>query len=209
MPKRKRTGQAGRAQKRRKVARAPAGGRALVFPIKRSNFIGAFPASGSTTVTTAYGGNQFKLSDLAGYTELTALFSQYRIKKVSLQCIPRVNQNLNNAAGMYSNFHYAIDYTQASAPTSVQAVMQYDNRRTINCQAVTQFTITLKPQASDVLYNGSVVSGYGAAAPNTWVNTSSPAVNHYGLVWAWDCNYPSATFIDVIATYWLECKRLL
>lgn len=212
MPKRKAANQGGRGAKRarkQRVAR-PVASRTLVYPVKRRlETVTQFTSSGSASVYTSYGAKSFTLSDLPGYSELVALFGQWRMLKVDLQCIPRVNSNTTANPSYLSNFTYAFDYTMATAPTAIGQILQYDSCKTVNAQDVREFHITIKPRTSDVFYNGSVVSGYGANAAGTWINTTSPSVPHYGLLWAWENNQTTINAIDVYSTYWCEFKMTL
>lgn len=173
--------------------------------------------SSTTSGVPTLGQMTFKLSDLPAYSELNALFAQYRFKKIDLQMIPRVNAQTNSGTGYaisstglsYSNFHYAVDNTGPGAPSSLAVIMQYDKGKTVNAQFGKEFHISLNPRPLDVLYNGTVVSGYGVADAKTWINSTNTGVQHYGVVYGWECNYSTAATIDMIASYWIELKVVL
>jgi len=208
MVKRKAGRQGGRAAKRSKptVPRS-VGGKALIFPIKRTINLAALASS---TVGDVAEGMAFKMSDLPVAAEFITLFSQYRIKSVDVHMIPRVNTNLANNPAAISVFHYCMDYTQKDAPLSLAQVLQYPGAKRVNVNATKDFHIKLKPQAADVFYNGAVVAGYGAAPENTWINTAgSSGVEHYGLKFWWQCNSNPVTYIDRYATFELEFKQVL
>lgn len=209
MVKRKANRQGGRAAKRMK-ATVPRGVSAknMIVPIKRTI---NKTSIASTTVGDVLGSMAFYLSDLPVSTEFTNLFSQYRIKSVDIHMVPRVNANLTTNPAAFSVFHYAMDYTNATPPNALADILQYGGCKRVNVNAVKDFHIKLKPQTSDVFYNGAVVAGYGASPENTWVNTggSSANVAHYGLRYAWQCNSNPVTYIDHYITYSLEFKQAI
>lgn len=203
MVKRKAAKQGGRARKMRKVTVgrgvAP---KNMVFPIKRTV---EFSIQSNTTINAVYGSRAFFLSDLPVSSDFINLFDQYRIVGVDLHCCPRANINSTTDGTRYSIFHYAKDFTDVTAPASNQDIYQYSDAKRVNAQNIREFHIKLKPQAAETYWSGLTATGYGAAREGAWINTSSPSVQHYGLKWAWMCNYP--TFIDVYCTFQLEFKQ--
>lgn len=203
MVKRKADRQGGRARKMRKVTVgrgvAP---KNMVFPIKRTY---EFQIQSNTTVNVVFGSRAFYLSDLPVSSDFINLFDQYRIVSVDMHCIPRANGNLTDAATRSSVFHYAKDFTDVTAPAAVTDLYQYSDCKRVNTQNIKDFHIKLKPQAAETYWSGLTASGYGAGREGTWINTSSPSVQHYGLKYAWTCNYPS--FIDCYVTMNMEFKQ--
>lgn len=196
--------------KKRKVAvPRSVSGRNMIFPIKRTMQKGAIQSD--TTSQQRMGSMAFYLSDLPVSTDFTNLFDQYRIVSVDIHMVPRVNSNLASNPSALSVFHYATDSTDATAVNSLADILQYSGCKRVNCNAVKDFHIKIKPQASDVFYNGSVVSGYGSAPGNTWINTGGTSANvaHYGLKYVWECNSGTTAYIESYITYALEFKQTI
>jgi len=203
MVKRKANRQGGRARKARKVmVPRGLGTKNMVFPIKRTLQWG-IPSN--TTTNLQYGARAFFLSDLPVSSDFVNLFDQYRIVSVDMHMCPRVSANLPTSGNSYSVFHYALDYTDVTAPTSNEELYQMSSCKRVNCNGSKDFHIKLKPQAAETYWSGLTASGYGAAKEGAWINTSSPSVQHYGVKYAWNCNY--ATQIDVYITFQLEFKQ--
>ena len=57
------------------------------------------------------------------------------------------------------------------------------------------------------LYITSAVStGYGPKH-GVWIDSSSPAIPHYALKWAWFCNNATQTAITPYVTVWAEFRE--
>jgi len=186
-----------------KLVRAP---RQITYPIKRTIQFN-ISSNSDPNLGVALGSRTFALSELPVSSDFTNLFDQYRIMGVSMQCIPNVNSSFVGTPTSYSIFHYAVDETDSTPPASKTELFQVAGRKTVNTQGVNQFSIRLKPKASQTYWQGLTASGYGTASSGSWVNTSSPGVQHYGLKWAWDCNSNPATIIAVFCTYMLEFRQ--
>lgn len=197
----------GRTAKRRKV-RVPrgVGSKNMIFPIKRTMQRLPQIVSG---VGNEGGAMMFLLSDLPVASEFINLFDQYRIVSVDVHCIPRVNANLSTSPGSISIFHYAKDYTDVTAPTSLDTILQYGDAKRVNVNGVKDFHIKLKPQCANTVWSGLTASGYGAAMEGSWINTASKDVQHYGIKYFWQNNYTTATNIDAYITYSLEFKQAI
>lgn len=122
--------------------------------------------------TKLYGIN-FSLNDLPNYSEFTALFDVYKINAVKLQFIPQQTQSVS--LGSINNpdnvrFFSAIDYTDDSAPSSVDELRQY---ATVKCTSIfkTHTRYINKPKILDSV----------SSSRSPWISTSSPSTNYYGL----------------------------
>lgn len=139
----------------------------------------------------------FRLTDIQNYTELTALFDQYRINGCLFKLIPRQNtlhyQTAPGVAGSpptlntdfggtnlfgTSNFGFpeictVIDYDDDTNPANVQELMQYNNfKRTL---AVRPHTRYLKPRIKvDATNTGILLT-------KKWIDCDNNGLKHYGI----------------------------
>ena len=114
----------------------------------------------------------FRLDSLPDYTDFTRLFDMYRITKVEIDWVPEYTE-LTDAA-LVSNavnvrFNSTVDLTDASAPASVDEVLQY--------QQLLSSGIT-KPHKR-VWQPTFLMSGFIPCS--CWLPTSAPSERHYGL----------------------------
>lgn len=194
MAKRKYTGPASRAFKRRRVAKKRRMQmRPHAFKTKRTvtqqlSYIAGFN----------YGSYKFKLSDLPSYTEFTSLFDSYRLCAVKLTVIPYANSAEISTAQL-PIVYSVIDYTDASVPSSANALMEYPYCRIQRMDR--PYNLYIKPKVADSLYQGAF-TGYGMG--KQWVSTASPDVEHYG--WKYGIECPSACGFRVRFTYYLMFK---
>ncbi len=123
-------------------------------------------------VNPTFAAFNFSLNDVAGYTEMTAMFQSYCIETVELWYRPEYTV-LSDASALSTavnvDFYSAIDTTDSTAPTSVDAVNQYQS-----C-AHTSITQThyRKIRPSYLI---------DSALPScALISTASPSVNWYGI----------------------------
>lgn len=133
----------------------------------------------------------FSLDTLPAYTELTALYDQYRIDYI--ECIFR---------SMYSSMftfsdeavvqtlpycYIAVDYNDATAPTSKGQVLQYTNCRVMN--PTKDYKFIVRPRIAINVYDGMISTAYTTTNYANWINSDTADVPHYGLKIWWDpCN---------------------
>ena len=114
----------------------------------------------------------FRLDTLPDYTDFTRLFDMYRITKVEIDWVPEYTE-LTDAA-LVSNavnvrFNSTVDLTDASAPASVDEILQY--------QQLLSSGIT-KPHKR--VWQPTFLMG-GYVPCSCWLPTSAPSERHYGL----------------------------
>jgi len=114
----------------------------------------------------------FTLDSLPAYTDFTRLFDMYRIKKIEIDWVPEYTELtdaalISNAANV--RFNSTIDLTDASAPASVDEVLQY--------QQLLSSGIT-KPHKR--VWNPTFLMS-GIIPCSCWLPTSAPSERHYGL----------------------------
>jgi len=171
-------------------------------------------AISQTLTVDALGAWDFKLSDAPNYSEITAMFDEYRIKMVRMKFYPRYlpNEMLNSGTGTSASvtprLFIAIDENDASTPSNINEIREYPNMKVYQTQQPIQFY--LKPKISTAVYGSGVFSSYGQPK-NIWLSSASPNVAHYGAKWAIDAQNTAVTgqlqIFDVEATYWIECRN--
>lgn len=139
--------------------------------IKRGADLGVLAADPNVNV---YFGRSFALNQVAGYTELTALFDQYKISAVELTFIPRYSQitPFTTAPDNIKCF-IATDYNDNAAPTSIDQVREYEDYKFYSsCEKFTHYID--KPK---ILDNSST-------SRTAWISTASASTSHYGFKFA-------------------------
>jgi len=171
--------------------------RGKVYTFCRSEAISTINAP--TTAPDLLGALYFSLSSLTGSTEFTTLFDQYRIIQVTVKFIPLAG------AGSGSNpLVTAFDYDDASAPTGVVDLFQYDSVQLTQPGVVLERTMT--PRVVQTVYQG-VPSAYATAPNSLWIDASYPSVQYYGLKYGVAANSGSSANWNVLAEYILQCRN--
>ena len=154
--------------------------------------------NGSTAVLVAIA---FRLDDLGQATTFTALFDQYKLDKVVLRFSTR-----NPAVSVFNTAspnggvplgYIAPDRDDASAPSGVDAVRQYDLCETFS--GCTSFDVVMEPRPTAAIYSYGAFSGYNTMDVEPWIDAANSDVPHYGVKiavgpltlsttssWAWD-----------------------
>ncbi len=162
------------------------------------------------TVTTATGagvtyaglGLAFRLSDLAGYTEFTALYDQYRVKKLTYTLVPMwstcVSPEANPNGTLGGFIHSCYDYDDANYPAvSTSGITTLMERPSYSCVAAVKTSPTIwevVPRIAMAAYAASAFSSY-ANLPAEWIDCSSPNVEHYGLKLLFELNNPASASV--------------
>jgi len=144
---------------------------------------------------------QFALSDTDNYTELTALFDQYKIDYVDLTFVPFYTESIPGTGECAGVVYSAPDFDDNSA-TAAAALRQYSG---VQChKQVDPFAVRIKPRAAMALYSGSVFTQFGNI-PDPWIDANSPGVPHYGFKLAADASGGTAQTWQVLAKYHISC----
>lgn len=136
-------------------------------------------APGGTSVYDCPFTIQFRLDELENYTELTALFDQYKI----VSCKIKVQSTFFSSTQTSTPVPF-IDYIQDhddSTMPSISLMRQKMGVKTKYFGSRSNVSLGVRPKAAQLLYNG-LTSGY--AIPNrngTWINASNPDVPHYSI----------------------------
>lgn len=160
-----------------------------------------------TTLTgigaAVYGGQNYVLSQLPNYTELTALFDQYKMThvKVRFQLVTDPS-GVAPATAFVPRIWTVVDKNTDAAPASVNELREYGN---VSCRSLVPYkpvTVNIKPHTS----TETATSQAALMRRSPWINTSSATVYHYGLRYAID-NLPTNYKVEIEVTAWLSCKN--
>lgn len=178
-------------------------------------------ASGSQFVganSSQFGGSlQFMLSHLANVSEIVNLYDNYRIKKVVVQVIPSFNSSdlIQAASGPMGIpcMHYAVDSDDATVPANRTSIMENSYCRTVRLDS--PFNIVIVPRAQNVVATTTGSAAGGMLPANTWLDTASQNIPHYGLKFWIDemvqvaADSQARPFVKFNVTYYLECKNVV
>lgn len=133
----------------------------------------------ATPVTNSTAQYNFQLSNLDGVSNFSALFDQYMLQAVRVSIVPN-----NNAVGLVTNttvnlvpLYCVLDYDDATAPTSIAQMREYDN--CIICEPGESIIRTFSPRLAAAAYSGTFTS-FMNLGPQ-WIDMASPSVAHYGM----------------------------
>lgn len=134
----------------------------------------------STNQTPVVAGYQFRLVDLAQHQTFTDLYDQYCITKVvchfwPVQTTPTDSVNVNRGLRAY----FLKDYDDATLPTSISAMMEYQNVKVRPAGIKT--TLVLKPRVATQIYRSTTTTAYGPGKGHQWIDCSYADVPHYGV----------------------------
>jgi len=133
--------------------------------------IGAFI---TTSITVPVGiGLAFLLNQFAGYTSYTALFDQYRFDQIEVWLEPTAGQSTT----LFGPLVTAVDLDDSNNPASLAALQ--DKQGALVGDGGAGRYHCFRPHVAVAEYSGAF-SSFGNI-PATWVDASSPAVQHYGF----------------------------
>jgi len=184
-----------------------------VYPFKQTAVLATIVSSTSGARETGY---SFKLDDIPGYNDYTAIFDQYRFCKVVVKFFPRANTSPSvvynsagpafvSAAGASCNFYTALDFTDVSALGALNNMLEISSLKVT--RGMDTVTRTLVPRTRILT---SSTTTYSTAPACTWLHSTDVAIPHYGVrTWLPDISaVAGAVTIDVVATYYLEFKNV-
>lgn len=137
----------------------------------------ALLATSSTTVPV-FSSIQFIVSALDNFTNLAAVFDQYRIDMIECWILPQLTEVVAPSGG--SSFYITtVDVDDAATPTSFAQLTGYPNAQVSN-GTMTHYH-RWRPQFAVAAYSGAFTS---YSSSTGWLDCGSPGVNYYGLKFA-------------------------
>lgn len=142
-------------------------------------------------------GLTFRLNQVPNYTEFTNLYDMYKINGVKMVFIPKQNQSISigsvNNASPTARFFTALDYNDATPPTTVDDIREYQSCKFTSVIRTHKRYIP-RPRIQD---RGQT---YNPGRP--WINCSAPDQEHYGLKLAIE---PISSTTTTDMPYSVEC----
>lgn len=188
------------------VNRGRIGPKQPVQYFKRTVYISGW----NTAVATGdvYGALQFQLNYITNYTEFTALYDQYKITGVKVTLIPRGNSSdigTGGTTGQSVGVFSVIDRDDATAPTALTELVQYQNMRMT--RSTQQHKRFLRPSPVAPIYAPG--GAYMVPKYNPWIDCSTgSSVPHYGIKYCLQ-QLPNGTQIyDAKFDYYLAFKNV-
>jgi len=153
--------------------------------------------------------SSFQLSDLDAYTEFTNLFDQYRIHMIRMRFRPRFNfAAVVSTTDIMPRLYTVIDYNDANPITGVAQLRQYQTLKETNFDA--DHVRCFKPKVAVAAYSAAFTSYMSVTGG--WIDTGSPAVQHYGLKGLVEAGHAGQVNLQVwsIETeYFLEFRQVI
>lgn len=155
--------------------------------------------NGATVVYFAAG---FRLDDLSNAAAYATLFDQYRIDRVRMHFRSRNPSafvaNTASPNGSVPIGYIVVDRDDASAPSSISSLMQYDNCIALN--GSDSAYVDLVPTVTSAVFASGAFSGYSTRdSDSVWLDVANADVVTYGIkgavgtltatttsAWTWD-----------------------
>lgn len=151
---------------------------------------------------------QQTLSQLPNYTDFTNLYDQYMIKKIVVKIIPKITQH-NLATTTIGNsdlpqLHSVIDYDDATTPTSVSQLVEYQTHKMTRGNEVHTRVIVPKVELD-------VAAATSAPKAYQWLDCDASTVNHRGLKFWFNAPQSAnmTVYYDMLVTCYFSCKNVL
>lgn len=124
----------------------------------------------------------FMLEDVPNYSEFIALYDEYRIRGVTVECIPTFTSTELNVAYSgtiaQSSIYSALDFNGGTAPTNLNALGQQNGTR--HTRGNRTHRRYLRPRPLTQLYQSALSTAYTSKSSG-WISCGYPSVPHYGL----------------------------
>lgn len=129
------------------------------------------------------------------------LYDSYRISKIRLDFLPRgniIDQSSPTSEIKSFVYYVAADVTDATAPTSLNEILEY-----AHCswaRGTDPMSMTLRPKVAGAIYSGTTTPGF--IALNGFVDSARIDIPHFGLKWAAQIGGPTGqdVYVDVVVT---------
>jgi len=175
------------------------GVRMAVHRFKRCFFFG----TQSYTTTSFAVEPSLSLSD--GYTELTALFDQYRITKFDVTVIPFQTEGAAapGTASVVPGLFAVVDQ-DGTGPTAITDFLQRGVVPTSLTR--TQVFTCVNPSVADEVYGGGITTAY-TPSRSPWIDAAKADVPHYGMYFLFNGTPVNGWAANVFVTLYIETRE--
>lgn len=171
-----------------------------------------FNSSTSNLTADPCFGMFFTLNDIPQVSTFTALYDQYRFKRITVNFIPTVNitgpQNAANSVNQNCNqIFVAVDHDDASVVSPLTSLFEYEDVKLHN--TMEQFSVSFIPHVAAAVYSGAFTSFANQTTP--WLDCASPNIQHYGIKWAMPCPISlsfACNAMSLLVKYEIEFRTL-
>ena len=181
-----------------------------------SGVLGAGADPVIATHTQVRGSLKFQLAQLAGVSEITNLFDNYRIKKVKLSFLFSYDSSQAAGAGTGTPaiaapvMYHTYDPDDDVFPATTTSVLQHSFAKTT--RMTREVVVWLTPRAQNQVVGGGT-SGGGLLPVGSWLDCDSAGINHYGLKFVIN-QFPQGAGanqygVTITPTYYIEAKNIV
>jgi len=126
----------------------------------------------TSTVSNTFAGTFFALSSMNDASEYAAVFDQYRIMAVELTIMP----STLTVAGLTGHLLSAVDYDDVA---SITPALNAQKSTVVISNLQDTIVRSFTPKIALAAYSGAFTA-YSVGPAQTWINTASTTVQHYG-----------------------------
>jgi hypothetical protein len=150
-----------------------------------------------------YGFN-FRLADLPLYTEMQALFDQYRIIAVEVEFVPAQTESIN-VTDVVPRIYHTVDFDNATIPPNLDVILDYQRTR---MNYMTQyFKRSFKPCSATNVFSTGSAPAY-SVVQDQWIDILYPTVEYYGLKVGIDSSGATIFTYQPTATVYIELRNV-
>jgi len=142
---------------------------------------------------------------VSGYADYTSAFDQYRVRMIEYSLIPLYDFNNAGSFTKVGLMHTVIDYDDSNALTTVASATEYGTCVVADCTTAQKRTFV--PHVAVGAYGGAVFTNYKNEVAD-WIDTTSSAVNHFGIKTACSTTSTIMSFSAVVRV-WLQFRNSL
>jgi hypothetical protein len=158
-------------------------------------------------VAPQFYGSAITISSFAAYSNLLAVYDQYRIDKVEVRIVLRNNPGAGLALPRISYFP---DFDDATPPPSLSAVYSHPRVQThVFSEAHPEVKFTFEPRVALPAYNGGAFAGYVASSQPMFCDSNTSNTQHYGYKQSIENFIDTTQYLDVYLKGWITMRNPL
>jgi len=133
----------------------------------------------NTSIAPFAGAWAFRLSDVSGYDEFTALYDEYRIDEIKVTFHNYGKTEAPTNTTLASTILYTVDFDDDTPPANILELQEHTNCKLLTTRAK-KWGVRFRPSVAPMFYNTALTSGYGRKT-GAWLDCAKPDIPHYGL----------------------------
>lgn len=144
----------------------------------------------------------FRLSDVTGYADLTALFDTYRIRAIKFELIPIVN--VYEGTDTQPMLCLAVDRDDESVPANIENMLQRSGSKIVPFNRTVSKYFT--PCTSGAQFVSTLSTGY-AQNYREWITAATADVKYYGIKYGFQAAPSQTVTFNQRVTYYIQTKQ--